>query len=63
MLFVHNLDEEPVKVDFGDLYAEADHPNQVFADQEYQPVGRLDALEVGAYGYRWIRLHRNPTRN
>ena len=30
----------------------------MLADQEYGPVGKLDALELAGYGYRWIRLRR-----
>ena len=58
LLFLHNLGEDAGRVDLGDLYAEADHPSQVFGDQDYPPVGRLDALDLGRYGYRWIRLRR-----
>jgi maltose alpha-D-glucosyltransferase / alpha-amylase len=61
MLFLHNLGEAPSTVDLSVLAAEADHPNQVFGDQPDQPVGDLSALELGRYGYRWIRLRRNPT--
>ncbi|MGC9668938.1 alpha-amylase family protein [Planosporangium sp. 12N6] len=58
MLFLHNLGPDEVTVDLGHLYGEADDPNQVFGDREYRPVGRLDALELAGYGYRWIRLCR-----
>jgi len=60
MLFLHNLGETPSTVDMSSLAAEADHPNQVFGDQPDQPVGDLSALELGRYGYRWIRLRRDP---
>ena len=59
MLFLHNLGTETVTVDLGSLYAESDYANQVFGDQDYADVGKLDALELGPYGYRWIRLRRN----
>jgi maltose alpha-D-glucosyltransferase / alpha-amylase len=59
MLFLHNLGTDTVSVDLGFLYAESDYPNQVFGDQDYADVGKLDALELGPYGYRWIRLCRN----
>lgn len=58
MLFLHNLGTTDAVVDLGDLYAEAELPGDVLADQEYAPVGKLDALAVAGYGYRWIRLHR-----
>jgi maltose alpha-D-glucosyltransferase/alpha-amylase len=60
MLFLHNLGTDDVTVDLSELYADADHPNQVFGDQDYQPVGQFDALDLAGYGYRWIRLYRNP---
>ena len=60
MLFLHNLGEAPSTVDLSALAAEADHPNQVFGDQPDQPVGDLSELELGRYGYRWIRLRRSP---
>jgi maltose alpha-D-glucosyltransferase/alpha-amylase len=59
MLFLHNLGEQPSTVDLSSLAAETNHPNQVFGDQPDQPVGDLSALELGRYGYRWIRLNRN----
>jgi maltose alpha-D-glucosyltransferase / alpha-amylase len=58
MVFLHNLGTEAVTVDLGDLYEEADRPNQIFGDVPDAPVGKLDALELGPYGYRWIRLRR-----
>jgi maltose alpha-D-glucosyltransferase/alpha-amylase len=60
MLFLHNLGTDEVRADLGFLADEADHPNQVLGDREYGPVGELDALELGRYGYRWIRLRRTP---
>ena len=58
MVFVHNLGSDKVTVDLGSLYEDADLPNDVLTDREYAPVGKLDALEVAGYGYRWIRLYR-----
>ncbi|GII21000.1 alpha-amylase family protein [Planosporangium mesophilum] len=60
MLFLHNLGLDEVVVDLGDLFGQAHDPNQVLGDRDYPPVGRLDALELGGYGYRWIRLDRSP---
>ncbi|MDG4823118.1 alpha-amylase family protein [Asanoa sp. WMMD1127] len=60
MLFVHNLGRRAATVDLGKLAAEADHPNDVLADQEYPEVGDLSQLKVAGHGYRWIRLNRNP---
>src|SRR6476660_205187 len=58
VLFLHNLGEEDVRVDLSELYAEAEQPNQVFGDQDYEPVGKLDALDLAGQGYRWIRIRR-----
>ena len=60
MLFLHNLGESPATIDLSSLASEANHPNQVFGNEPNQPVGNLDALELARYGYRWIRLNRNP---
>jgi maltose alpha-D-glucosyltransferase / alpha-amylase len=63
MLFLHNLGTEETTVDLSALYdsavKEPDRPNQVFGDQPYGPVGRLEALDLAGYGYRWIRLHHS----
>lgn len=59
MLFVHNLADQPGVVDLSSVYPEADFPNDVLADQEYPEPGKLDAIDVAGYGYRWIRLRRN----
>ena len=60
MLFLHNLGTAPQRVDLGKLARDADNPNQVFGDQPYKPVDGLRELDLDPYGYRWIRLSRNP---
>ncbi|MEH1123617.1 alpha-amylase family protein [Micromonospora sp. CPCC 206061] len=57
MVFLHNLGTDDVEVDLGALAKEADLPVEVLADQDYGDV-RFDALALGGYGYRWIRLRR-----
>jgi maltose alpha-D-glucosyltransferase/alpha-amylase len=58
MVFLHNLGPDPAVVDLSSIAADADHPNDVLADQAYADVGGLDKLDVAGYGYRWIRLRR-----
>jgi len=60
MLFLHNLGERDGTVDLGSLAGEAHYPNDVLADREYGELGKFEAVEVGGYGYRWIRLNRHP---
>jgi maltose alpha-D-glucosyltransferase/alpha-amylase len=60
MLFLHNLGTCESRVDLSELAADAQDPNEVFGDQPYEPVGDLSALDIAGYGYRWIRLRRNP---
>ena len=61
MLFLHNLSDEPVQVDLGELAAEADHPNQVFGNAGSGDAAvDLSSLDLDGYGYRWIRLARSP---
>ncbi|GAA2630628.1 alpha-amylase family protein [Dactylosporangium fulvum] len=59
MVFLHNLGTTEAEVDLGQLAAEGRQPNDVFADREYKEAGDLSALELGPYGYRWIRLGRS----
>jgi maltose alpha-D-glucosyltransferase/alpha-amylase len=59
MLFLHNLGPDDGVADLSSLAAEADHPNDVLADRRYPDLGKLDAVEIGGYGYRWIRLCRS----
>jgi maltose alpha-D-glucosyltransferase/alpha-amylase len=59
MVFVHNLCNNSGVVDLSSLAAEAEYPNDVLADQEYPEPGKLDAIQIGGYGHRWIRLRRH----
>ncbi|GAA0914634.1 alpha-amylase family protein [Virgisporangium aurantiacum] len=59
MLFLHNLSAEPSTVDLSSLRGEAEELNQVFADQDYEPLDGLKDLALTGYGYRWIRLRRS----
>ena len=58
MVFVHNLSAEAGTVDLSSIYPEAEFPNDILADQQYPEPGKLDKIEVGGYGYRWIRIKR-----
>jgi maltose alpha-D-glucosyltransferase/alpha-amylase len=58
MLFLHNLGPDEAVVDLGNLLKETHLPNDVFADQEYEPVGDFTQLQLSGYGYRWIRMRR-----
>jgi maltose alpha-D-glucosyltransferase/alpha-amylase len=60
MVFLHNLTDAEVTIDLGSLSGEAEFPNDVLADREYPEVGKFEAVTVGGFGYRWIRLRRNP---
>ena len=63
ILLLHNLRDEPVCVDIGKLDGVVGRPFEVFADGPYAPPGaRLAGLELGRWGYRWIRLRRNGAR-
>ncbi|MFG1989074.1 alpha-amylase family protein [Actinoplanes sp. NPDC048988] len=58
MVFVHNLGPSDGVLDLSSLYAEAEFPTDVLADQEYPDLGKFDAVPVAGHGYRWIRLRR-----
>jgi maltose alpha-D-glucosyltransferase/alpha-amylase len=55
--FLHNLTDQPSTVDFSSLAEEATGLDQMLADQQY-PFEDLGKLELGRYGYRWLRLSR-----
>jgi maltose alpha-D-glucosyltransferase/alpha-amylase len=63
MLFIHNLADVPCRLDVRQQAGRLDQPGRplsVVADGEYPEKIDLDAVELHGYGYRWIRLHRNP---
>jgi maltose alpha-D-glucosyltransferase / alpha-amylase len=60
MLFIHNLADQDGTIDLSSLAAGAEAPNDVLADREYPEVGGLEKVEIGGFGYRWIRLRRYP---
>jgi len=60
MLFLHNLSDQDGTVDLSSVAGEAEYPNDVLADREYGDLEKFEAVAVGGYGYRWIRLKRYP---
>ena len=57
-LFVHNLADQPCRLQLGSQRVAGQRPLNFFADSDYGPGVDLDAVEVAGYGYRWIRLRR-----
>jgi maltose alpha-D-glucosyltransferase/alpha-amylase len=58
ILLLHNLADRAVTIDLDGLDA-SDQTYEVFADAEYEPVGRrLTGLPLNGWGYRWLRLRR-----
>jgi maltose alpha-D-glucosyltransferase / alpha-amylase len=60
MLFIHNLADSDGTIDLSTLAEEAEFANDVLADREYPEVGGFEKVDIGGYGYRWIRLRRYP---
>jgi maltose alpha-D-glucosyltransferase/alpha-amylase len=58
VLFVHNLSEEQQHVRLEGLPDEDQPAVEVFADHVYEGDVDPQALDVGPYGFRWIRLRR-----
>jgi len=61
VVFVHNLCDEPRRVDPAAASGldDAGDVEELFADGEAKPLGdRLEAFDLPGYGYRWIRLLR-----
>ena len=57
-LFVHNLADQPCRLNVGYLHDSQQDPLSFLADSDYGTDVDLDALDVAGYGYRWIRLRR-----
>jgi maltose alpha-D-glucosyltransferase/alpha-amylase len=60
MLAVINLADEASTIDLGPQDAQEGDPIDVFADSDYPAPGAdLHDIDIGPYGYRWIRLRRS----
>jgi maltose alpha-D-glucosyltransferase/alpha-amylase len=60
MLFLHNLADRPCEVSVGQQADRPGRPLSVVADSDYGEKLDLDAVQLAGYGYRWIRLRKNP---
>ena len=60
MLFLHNLADRPCQVKVGVQPDQPGRPLSLAADGNYGEDLDLDAIDLAGYGYRWIRLRRNP---
>jgi maltose alpha-D-glucosyltransferase/alpha-amylase len=61
LLFLHNLADVPCRVDVGEQQRDQPgRPLSLAADGEYDEKVDLTALDLSGYGYRWIRLRRDP---
>jgi maltose alpha-D-glucosyltransferase/alpha-amylase len=60
MLFLHNLADEPCRVAVGEQADQPGRPLSVVADGAYPETVDLAAIDLNGYGYRWIRLRRDP---
>ena len=57
-LFVHNLADQPCRLNVGYLHDSQQDPLSFLADSDYGTDVDLEELDVAGYGYRWIRLRR-----
>jgi maltose alpha-D-glucosyltransferase/alpha-amylase len=60
MLFLHNLADVPCTIKVGLREEWPARPLSVVTDSPYPKEIDLDAIELTGYGYRWIRLRRDP---
>jgi maltose alpha-D-glucosyltransferase/alpha-amylase len=60
LLFLHNLADVPCRVDVGEQADQPGRPLSVAADGHYDEKIDLSAVDLAGYGYRWIRLRRDP---
>ncbi|GGQ31005.1 alpha-amylase family protein [Streptosporangium pseudovulgare] len=60
MLFLHNLGSEPCRVAVDPQPEQDGTPLNITADTDYGSEVDLGALDLNGYGFRWIRLRRDP---
>jgi maltose alpha-D-glucosyltransferase/alpha-amylase len=60
MLFLHNLANRPCQVNVGDQPDQPGRPLQIAADGQYSDELDFKAVDLAGYGYRWIRLRKDP---
>jgi maltose alpha-D-glucosyltransferase / alpha-amylase len=60
MLFLHNLAPTPVRIHLPADLRDDQPPLSVAADGDYGDDIDPSAIDVAEYGYRWIRLRREP---
>jgi maltose alpha-D-glucosyltransferase / alpha-amylase len=60
VLFLHNLADRPCQVRVGRQADQPSRPLAMVADSDYGEDLDIDAVELAGYGYRWIRLRKNP---
>ncbi|MEU6737608.1 alpha-amylase family protein [Streptosporangium sandarakinum] len=60
MLFLHNLGSEPCRVAVDPQPEQDGPPLNITADADYGSEVDLGALDLNGYGFRWIRLRRDP---
>jgi maltose alpha-D-glucosyltransferase/alpha-amylase len=59
MLAITNVSADACTIDLGAQQTQDGAPVEVFSDHDYGPLADdLTSIEVGPYGYRWIRLQR-----
>jgi maltose alpha-D-glucosyltransferase/alpha-amylase len=59
MIAITNLSADSSRIDIGRHEAQDGEPVEVFSDQDYRPIAiDLTGIDIGPYGYRWIRLRR-----
>ena len=59
MLFLHNLSDTPQVVHPRGVPRLDQPPTVVFSDQPHEGPVDLTKVEIGPFGFRWIRLHRS----
>jgi maltose alpha-D-glucosyltransferase/alpha-amylase len=60
LLFLHNLANVPCQVDVGEQIDHPGRPLSVAADGYYDEKIDPRAIDLAGYGYRWLRLRRDP---
>jgi maltose alpha-D-glucosyltransferase/alpha-amylase len=63
ILLLHNLADTPAVIDIGPVEGMDGPPYDLLVDGLYDaPSAKLTKLQLGGWGYRWIRLARSDQR-
>ena len=59
-MILHNFANRAVTVQLNQCYQAGEYPIDLFGENRYRSVSLEEPLELGPYGYRWLRISDSP---